>query len=178
MARGNASLNAMQEVSRARSTPTAVGGRSEPSKLDPQYVAGFVDGEGCFCVSVSKHKTLKRRVEVRPEFEIEVRADDRAIIDRIQVTLNCGTIYNLDYERYGWRPHVKYKVSNIKDLQEKVVPFFRAHPLQAKKAEVFKIFQVIVGMVAKKQHLTYEGFQKIMKLRDRMRATGKKAWNR
>src|SRR3989338_7748152 len=171
--------NKVRGVSRAHSSPSVtLGRRSEPKPLDPHYVVGFVDGEGCFCVSVSKHKTLRRRLEVRPEFAIEVRADDRAILERIQATLECGTIYDLSYDRYGWRPHVKFKVSNISDLQQKIVPFFREHPLQAKKAQVFNVFETVVGMVATKQHLTYDGFQKIVKLRDRMRVTGKKAWNR
>lgn len=164
----------MPEVSRARSTPPVGGGRSEPSPLHPHYVVGFVDGEGCFCVSVSKHKTLKRRLEVRPEFEIEVRADDRAILERIQATIGCGTIYDLSYERYGWQPHAKYKVSNIRDLRETVVPFFQRYPLQAKKGQVFNAFAKIVTMVAEKEHLTYGGFQKILKLRYQMRVLGKK----
>src|SRR3989338_869873 len=144
-------------------------GRSKPSILNPHYVAGFVDGEGCFCVSVSKHKTLKRRLEVRPEFEIEVGADDRPILERIQATLGCGTIYDLNLDRYGWAPHAKYKVSNVKDLRDRIVPFFQEHQLQAKKAAVFRIFCTVVGMVACKEHLSYNGFQKILKLKKQMR---------
>jgi len=128
-----------------------------------------------FCVSVSKHKTLKRRIEVRPEFEIEVRADDREILERIQSTLRCGSLYHLGYERYGWKPHVKFKVSNISDLQQKIIPYFTRHPLQAKKAKSFDIFRRIVEMVARKEHLQYAGFQKILKLREQMRSNGKKA---
>ena len=37
--------------------------------LPPQYVVGFVDGEGSFSVSTNIHKTLKRKVKIRPEFE-------------------------------------------------------------------------------------------------------------
>jgi len=170
----------MQEVSRTHSRPNnKLGRRSEPSnKLNPNYIVGFVDGEGCFCVSVSKHKTLKRRVEVRPEFEIELIADDLPILERIQNTLGCGNIYRLDYKRYGWSPHVKYKVSSIKELKRKIVPFFKKYPPQAKKAQNFEIFSQIVDMVSKKQHLDYGGFQKILKLRDKMRQTNKKARNR
>jgi hypothetical protein len=43
-------------------------------------VVGFIDGEGSFSVSINKHKTLKRGIEVRSEFEIELRADDREIL--------------------------------------------------------------------------------------------------
>lgn len=166
--------DSMPEVSRVHSTPPVGGGRSKPSILNPHYVAGFVDGEGCFCVSVSKHKTLRRRLEVRPEFAIEVRADDRAILERIQATLECGTIYDLSYDRYGWRPHAKYKVSNVKDLITLIIPFFDQHQLQAKKAESFRIFKIVVEMVARKEHLTYVGFQRILKLKTRMNAFSKK----
>ena len=143
-------------------------------KLSPQYVSGFVDGEGCFCVSVSKHKTLKRRLEVRPEFEIELREDDAEILHRIKATIGCGNIYRLEYKRYDWAPHVKLKVTRIKDLAEIVIPFFDKHPLQAKKAEVFKIFRKIVFMMKDKKHLTDEGFDEIIKLREEMRAFSKK----
>ena len=165
----------MQEVSRVHSIPVKTGRRDEPSKLDPNYIVGFVDGEGCFCVSISKSKTAKRRIEVRPEFEIELRADDLPILERIQHTLGCGRIYHLNYERYGWSPHVKYKVSSNKELKDKIVPFFEEHPLQAVKAKNFKIFAKVVIMVSKKQHLDYGGFEKILKLRDKMRQTNKKA---
>ena len=165
----------MQEVSRTHSTSTIVGGRGEPKPLNSNYIVGFVDGEGCFCVSVSKHKTLKRKIEIRPEFEIELRIDDKKILERIKKTLGCGKIYELHYTRYAWQPHVKYKVSNIKDLSEKVIPFFNQNQLQAKKAETFKIFSQIVKMMALKRHLKEDGYKKILKLRERMRKIGKRA---
>jgi len=143
-------------------------------KLSSEYIAGFVDGEGCFCVSISKHKTLKRRIEVRPEFEIELRADDKDLLDRIQHTLECGRIYHLTYERYGWAPHVKYKVSNIKDLSEVIIPFFDKHVLQGKKRDVYLLFREIVLMMRKKEHLKEHGFKKIVQLREQMRSFSKK----
>ncbi|MFH1226057.1 MAG: LAGLIDADG family homing endonuclease [bacterium] len=171
----------MPEVSRAHSTsrPIGRGGRGEPSQLNPNYVVGFVDGEGCFSVNLCKHNTLKRRVEIRAQFEIELRIDDKKILERIQAALGCGKIYELDYPRYRqWQPHAKYKVSNIKDLKEKIVPFFERHPLQAKKAESFKLFSQIVGLIATKQHLTDRGYKKALKIRERAKKIGKKARNR
>lgn len=169
----------MPEVSRVRSNSRSNSGRRDElsSIISPHYVAGFVDGEGCFCVSVSKHQTLKRRIEVRPEFEIELRADDAPILEKIRKLLDCGTIYKLDYERYKWAPHVKFKVSNIADLKNKIIPFFEMYPLQAKKAKSFAIWSKIVGMVYEKKHLDYGGFQKILKLRDQMRQVGKKRYD-
>ena len=149
-------------------------GRAELIKLDPNYLVGFVDGEGSFCVSMNKHKTTKFKVDIRPEFEIELREDDAEIIHRIQATLNCGNIYRLEYERYDWLPHVKFRVGKISELQEIVVPFFEKYPLQAKKREDFNIFKVIVDMVYRKEHLTYSGIKRILKLREKMRQHSKK----
>lgn len=93
------------------------------SKLNPYYIVGFVDGEGCFSVTFNNHAS-NRLTEVRLIFEIELREDDKEILDRLQATLGCGNIYYLNYERHKqWRPHYKYKVSNLKDITTKVIPF-------------------------------------------------------
>ena len=177
----------MQEVSSVRST-NRKDARLNPKlelpigkeqiqmkKLDPQYVAGFIDGEGSFSISIGKHKTLRRGFEVRPEFEIELRKDDQEILERILVTIGIGRIYDCSYERYGWYPHAKYKITSIWDLKENLFPFLDKHPLQAKKRKSYLIFREIVLMVCAKEHLSDKGFNKIVSLRDDLRALGKKA---
>jgi len=177
----------MQEVSRARSTNRLSLRRNpklmdpvgkeqiQKEKLNPHYIAGFIDGEGSFSVSIGNHKTLKRGKEVRPEFEIELRADDREILERILVTIGCGRIYDCSYERYGWYPHVKYKITSSKDMKNFLFPFLDKNPLQAKKAKAYKWFKEIVLMVCDKLHLTDEGFDKIVNLRSQLRSIGKKS---
>src|SRR3989338_5095558 len=175
----------MSEVSRAHSTNRLPFQRNlklaEPmgkerihrKKLDPNYIAGFVDGEVSFYVGISKHKTLRRGIEIHPLFEIELRADDREILERILVTIGCGKIYDCSYDRYGWQPHAKYKVGSTKDLEKFVIPFFDKYHLQAKKAESYKIFKKVVQMMRKKEHLTDKGFAKIVALRDEIRRIGR-----
>jgi len=137
--------------------------------ITPDYVVGFVDGEGCFCVPISKHKTLMHRCEIRPTFEIELREDDLPILQQIQRLLGCGKIYHLTYHRYAkWRPHVKFKVSKMAEIQNILIPFFDKHPLRAKKRKSFVIFKRIVDMVARKEHLTLRGIATITKLRNQM----------
>lgn len=143
--------------------------------LDPQYVAGFIDGEGSFSVSIGKHKTLKRGFEIRPEFEIELRADDREILERILITIGCGKIYDCSYERYGWYPHSKYKITSIKLMRDILFPFLDKNQLQAKKKKSYAFFREIVLMVCNKQHLSDEGFNHIVYLRSELRKLGKKA---
>jgi len=144
-------------------------------KLNPHYVSGFIDGEGSFSVSIGKHKTLRRGYEVRPEFEIELRKDDQEILERILITIGTGRIYDCSYDRYGWYPHAKYKVTSIWDMKENLFPFLDAYPLQAKKAKSYALFKEIVLMVCDKKHLSDAGFERIVGLRDELRALGKKA---
>ncbi len=144
-------------------------------KLDPNYVVGFIDGDGSFSISIGKHKTLKRGYEVRPEFEIEIRKDDQEILERILITIGAGRIYDLSYERYGWYPHAKYKITSIWDMKEYLFPFLDQHPPQAKKGKSYQLFRQTVLMVCDKQHLSDEGFEKIVGLRAELRMLGKKA---
>jgi hypothetical protein len=177
----------MQEVSRVRSTNRSPFERNlslngpigkeqiHREKLNPHYVAGFIDGEGSFSISIGRHKTTRSGFDVRPEFEIELRKDDQEILERILVTIGCGKIFDCSYERYGWFPHAKYKITSSKNLRDYLFPFLDKHPLQAKKAEMYKRFKTIVLMVLNKEHLKPKGLKKIEKIRQEMRLLGKKA---
>ena len=177
----------MQEVSRAHSTkrkpfernPLLKGpiGKEQihREKLNPHYVVGFIDGEGSFSISIGKHKTTKSGFDVRPEFEIELRKDDQEILERILVTIGCGKIFDCSYERYGWFPHAKYKITSNKNLRDYLFPFLDKYPLQAKKVEMYQRFKTIVTMVLNKEHLRPGGLKKIKMIRQEMRALGKKA---
>ncbi len=143
--------------------------------LDPSYIVGFVDGEGCFSVTCSQRDDCKTGYEIKAAFEMEVVIDDYPIMKRIHRALDKpGQLYSFDFKRYPkWKPHCKIKVSNIKDITEKVIPFFKAHPLQSKKAKSFKIFCKIVKMIQEKKHLQRSYAKKIVKLRNTMNPTGK-----
>lgn len=135
------------------------------SKLNPYYLDGLVDGEGCFSISFNRHKN--NRIEVRLIFEIELREDDKEILTRVQKTLGCGNIYYLNYARYRkWKPHFKYKVSNLKDITQKIIPFFNRYPLQAKKKKSFKLFSKVASLMLLKKHLNPEGILEIKNLKE------------
>ena len=171
----------MQEVSRVRSTVRNPAlqepygkERIHKKKLNPWYVSGFIDGEGSFSVGIGVHKTLKRGIEIRCQFEIELRADDRDILDRICVTLGCGKIYDCSYERYGWYPHLKYKIGSTKEMAKYLFPFLDRYPLQAKKRESYILFKKAVFLFLKKEHLSQKGYKKVLALRKEIQIQGKK----
>ena len=144
-------------------------------KLPPDYVAGFVDGEGSFVIGISRHKTKKLGIDARIHFEMELRDDDEEIIRSIQETLGCGRLYRLSYERYGWHPHIELKVSSLKEIQEKLIPFFQQHPLRAKKRHSFALFIKAAEVMYRKEHLTREGIDKLRLIQKEMNRYSKKS---
>ena len=107
----------------------------QPSFRFGDYLAGFVDGEGCFC--------LDKPVEDRPGgacFAIKLRRDDRDILEQIRNFLNCGVI------RYGkprgnGSPQACFTAKDTTELLFKIVPCFEKHRLRAKKARDFEIWK-------------------------------------
>lgn len=143
--------------------------------LPGNYVAGFIDGEGCFTITISKHKTKKLGFDARLHFQIEVRSDDLEIIQHIQETINCGRIYHLSYERYGWHPHVELKVSSFPEIVTKLIPFLEKYPLLAKKRHSYECFLQAVEIFKRKEHLTLEGIEKLKLIRQNMNQFSKKS---
>lgn len=136
--------------------------------ISPWYIVGLVDGEGCFCITMTKHQTKRLRLDAKLCFEIELRADDRPILEIVQKRLNCGYLLHLDYRRYGWKPHIKYHVTKQSDIFYKVIPFFKQYPLPGKKGKDFLLFCQAAELLKKKKHLTEEGIQELLKIREFM----------
>jgi hypothetical protein len=144
-------------------------------QLNPNYIVGFVDGEGCFSVTCGKRDDCKAGYEIKAAFEMEVVADDYPVMKKIYEGLGKpGQLYSSEFKRYPkWKPHCKIKVSNMKDIVEKIIPFFKAHPLLSKKRKSFEIFCKIVKMIQQKKHLKTYFANRIVQMRDRMNPTGK-----
>ena len=136
--------------------------------LEPWYVTGLVDGEGCFCITLAKHKTTKTRLDPRLLFEMEMIIGDLPLLEELREFFDCGNIYILNYERYGWRPHAKFAVKSLKDIQGKIIPFFMKYPLQGKKRKDFDYFCTASQLFADKAHLTLKGIRDLKKIQARM----------
>ena|SRR5579862_595930 len=137
------------------------------SLMTPENVAGLVVGEGCFYVESKADPKYKSGWRVRPAFCVEMRHDDREVLEGIRSHLDCGSIYDLDFGRYKgyeskkWKPHVKYRVGNLADMRDKVVPFFRRYPLFGRKRTAFELCAEIVELLHAKEHLTPKGLEKV-----------------
>ena len=145
--------------------------------LNPWYITGLVEGEGCFCISISKHKTNKIGLEVRPMFEVEMVIEDKPLLEKVKEHFKCGQIYELSYERYGWRPHVKYAVKSQKEIKEKIIPFFEKYPPVGKKKKDFKYFCKAFKIIDERKHLTKEGIALLREIQSKMNLRSRLKWS-
>ncbi len=132
------------------------------------WIVGFTDGEGCFSISIFRNSTSKSGWQVFPEFVITQGERSLPALELFEEYFECGKIFvNKRYDNHSEHLY-RYCVRSIKDLQEKVIPFFREHPLRTAKQKDFEIFTKIVKMIANKQHLTQLGLRDIAREIERM----------
>ena len=133
------------------------------------YLVGFADGEGCFSVTICKSKFARLRWKIDPLFQVYQHKDNSRILHEYIKVLKCGYV-----SEKGGNPicHV-YCVDSIKDLTQKVIPFFKKYPLIGEKYDNFLLFEKIVIGISKKEHLKKDGLIRLAKLAFQMNRFGK-----
>jgi hypothetical protein len=125
----------------------------------PNWLVGFVDGEGCFYVSTKKIK-FKLGLQVVMTFILSQHSRDRVLINGVVSYLKCGNV-----ENPKGRSEVRFVVYKFEDILDKIVPLFNKYPLQGVKNKDFLDFTEIAGLMKNKSHLTLEGLNKICLLK-------------
>ena len=140
--------------------------------MNGSYIAGFVDGEGSFHITLQRRLDLKFGWQAIPEFHISQNYTSRDVLEAIRDFLNCGYIKNNDAAGKRDKTLV-YVVRDRQDLLQKIIPFFEQNPLRTEKRNDFEVFKKIVLMLKEDQHLDLESFIKIVELAYSMNAKGK-----
>ena len=140
--------------------------RKIPPKIG-YYLAGFADGEGSFMIVFRRRRDYRIPWKVSLAFNVSNR--DKVILALFKRYLQCGTLrQRADGVWY-------YEVNNLRALQENVVPFFERYRfLSAKKKRDFSLFKRALALVAAGEHTAPQGIEKILALRRRMNAGGKR----
>jgi hypothetical protein len=121
------------------------------------YISGFVDGEGCFCVSFQPSKRHRFGWEVRPSFSVSQNADRAELLHVIKERWGCGFIRPDRSDKT-----LKFEVRNVGDLVAKVLPHFKAYPLVSSKQGDFVRFERICELANDGGHLELEGLEEIV----------------
>lgn len=136
------------------------------------YISGFVDGEGCFCVSFQPSVRHRFGWEIRPSFSVSQNEDRAEVLHIIKEFWKCGSIRPDRSDRT-----LKYEVRNVSELVGKVIPHFERYPLISSKQREFLAFKKICELMFEHKHLELIGMTAAIKLAFSMNPSGKRKYS-
>lgn len=145
----------------------------EFKKLDPIWVSGFLQGEGCFSISFSKQLLKKPKIEVRPSLSVTQPIRSKEILFHLQAFFGCGYI-RLSRKDGCYR----YEVRSLKDLVHKILPHFDQFPLAFEKEETYKTFKKICLQMHANQHKNLESLKEIIELAYSINLSGTRKYSK
>lgn len=127
---------------------------------DPQWLAGFTSGEGCFYIKIFKSNT-KLGEAVLLTFQLTQHFKDEQIIRRLVHYLDCGRV-SINREA------IYFDVTKFSDLNNKVIPFFKKYKIEGVKYKDFCDFCKVAELMETKSHLTRDGLDQISQIKEGM----------
>jgi hypothetical protein len=135
------------------------------------YISGYVDGEGCFTVSISPRAKLRVGWEVRPGFSVSQNGDRAEVLKAIELYFGCGSIRPDRSDRT-----LKWETRRLEDILDKVIPHFDRYPLLSGKRYDFDRFAAVCQLMAAAAHHRRDGLVEIVELASGMNPSGKRRY--
>ncbi len=123
------------------------------------YIAGFVDGEGCFSVSLKKQDGTRFGWVIDPVFHVTQSKEGSVVLEMLKRVFKCGRIIPKPGQEGST---LQYIVDSRRHLAEVIIPFFNKHKLIAKQRD-FESFEGIVQSLQRGEHKNPEGFIELVK---------------
>jgi LAGLIDADG endonuclease len=138
------------------------------------WITGYVDGEGCFSISLIRqpHRSNRRGYrtgfQVAHEFAVTQGASSVDSLHLLVKFFGVGCVYiNKRYDNH--KEHMyRYCVRARKDLVETVIPFFDQYLLRTSKQDNFLKFAECMRLMETGVHLTTSGLIKIVEIAETM----------
>ncbi len=132
------------------------------------WIAGFVDGEGCFSAPIFRNHKAKLRWQVQPQFVVAQSASSRDVLEELVSIFGCGKVY-LNQRHDDHREQLAlFSVKRFGDLRDVIVPFFQEHQLRTTKRESFDKFVRVLSLMEERKHLTVSGLIEIAEIVETM----------
>jgi hypothetical protein len=137
-------------------------------QLTPEWIVGFVDGEGCFCVSIQNMSKMTYGKQVRLVFKVSQHKNSIQVLYALKSFFGIGIVkpQSKDSEI------MEFTCSRFEHLQNIIIPFFEKNRLKTAKQFDFFRFRRASILMARKDHLTIEGLNEIEKIRKQMTSSG------
>ena len=138
--------------------PSGAGNQQERPGIE-QWIVGFVDGEGCFSISVVRNPGCRLGWQVQHEFSVTQAASSRTALELLAEEFGCGSIIESNRTDNHREPLLRFSVKRRSDLVGVVIPFFEERPLRTAKQLDFERFASVLQVMQSGAHLTEEGLR-------------------
>ena len=132
-----------------------------PDNLNPNWVAGFMEAEGCFFVK--SFINSKENIQFVLGCQITQHSRDSMLLKKIYF-FNCGRLETT-------RESENFLVTKLLHIDEIIIPFFEKYPILGVKSKEFNDWKRIAFLITSKVHLTEEGAEEILKIKSNMNAS-------
>lgn len=128
--------------------------------LNPQWISGFIAGEGSFTYFTRTRKNSKGDIVKDYTLAMEVSQDskDLFILNLIKDFFQIGKVYS---EKRGI---TKYRLTQKNEILSMLIPYFENNPLLGRKALQFSTWIKIVDILGPEQIRTKERDRKVENL--------------
>ncbi|KAH9879747.1 hypothetical protein J1614_002245 [Plenodomus biglobosus] len=136
-------------------------GEQNSIKLNPLFITGFVDAEGCFAIGLFVSSKYRMGYQTQAIFKITLHKKDFNLLSQVKDYFGVGTI-----TKHG-NTTIEYRVKSLKDL-DVILAHFEKYPLISQKWSDCELFKLAVSLLKNKEHLTEKGFNKILAIKSSM----------
>jgi hypothetical protein len=129
---------------------------------NPYFITGFCDAESCFHFDIKKDPRYKSGWSVVPKFYISLHKRDMELLKSIQNELG-----GIDSVSIRDKNAVQFQLWSNNDIL-KIIPFLKKYPIHGIKAQDFEDFCKLAELVKTGKHLTLEGLNEILNIKNSM----------
>ena len=132
----------------------------------PQWLTGFIDGEGCFIINIQEwisSASGNTKYKIWLTFFITQHSRDTLLMESLVIYLDCG-----QFTKRNNQLCVDFKTGNLNNITTKIIPFLEKYPLQSVKQYNYKNWVEASKIILNKEHLTPQGVEKIKIIKSNM----------
>lgn len=133
----------------------------EGKSINPFWVAGFTEAEGCFFVVIQENKN-KGSYQIKIGYQVTQHNRDQSLIKSLKNFFECGR------SEPSGNAAISFRITKLKNIADNIIPFFEKYPLLGSKLQDFKDLREIAKLMTSKSHLTREGLNEIKNIKSGM----------
>jgi hypothetical protein len=132
-------------------------------------MAGVVEGEGSWCISIKKHPTARLGYYVQPEFFVYQHRRRRELLEMAQEVFECGRIW----PKPGNPDVLVFAINSRKNISAHVLPFMRRYMGFSSRRDDMALFEDAMYLFERGLHRRPAGLATIVEIAYAMNQEGK-----